>query len=194
MRKLIMSQFVSADGFAADQNKSTAFFDADPLIDEAVNGDLQAFLHQVDSVLLGTNTYKLFVAYWPETTVDKDVIADDLNKLPKFIFSSSLDDVHWGDWDNAILIKTDALDYIRKLKTDHGKDMVIWGSIALCKSLLQAGLIDEIRLIVCPVAIGQGYSLFPTDSGHIPLSLIQSTRYQNGVVQLIYSVTNKTIN
>lgn len=188
MRKLIMSQFVSLDGFAADRNKTTSFFDTNPLIDAAVNDDLLSFIHQIDSVILGKSTYEMFVDFWPKTTNDEQIMADDLNKLPKFIFSSSLQDVHWGDWNNAILIKENAIDYIRALKADHGKDLVIWGSISLGQSLLRAGLIDEIRLFICPIAIGKGYTLFPAEFEHLSLTLTKSIAYQQGVVQLIYTV------
>ncbi|MFD1770692.1 dihydrofolate reductase family protein [Sphingobacterium suaedae] len=188
MRKLIIQEFVSVDGFVADRNKTTAFFDSNPLIDADVNQELLKFIHTLDTIVLGRNTYEMFVDFWPNTSNEEQIVADDLNRLPKFVFSKSLQEVHWGTWDNAILVSSDAIDYVKELKADHGKDIVVWGSISLTQSLLRAGLVDQIRLFICPIAIGQGYHLFPDEFDLFSLHLEQSISYKNGVVQLVYTI------
>jgi dihydrofolate reductase len=83
-----------------------------------------------------------------------------LNSTPKVVFSRTLESAPWGKWGEARLVAGDASEEIRRLKDEPGKDMVLWGSISLAKSLMTDGLVDEYRLWVCPVVLGQGKRLF----------------------------------
>lgn len=187
MRKLILQEFVSVDGYAADSNGKTTFF-------ESLNGnggsevddDLLHFITTIDTILLGANTYRMFVEYWPTATIDQERVADALNQTPKVVFSSTLEEALWGKWEPARLVKTSASEEVKKLKQQPGKDLVIWGSVSLAQSLLADGLIDEIQLRVCPTALGRGLPLF---AGVLPLQLMETKVYPSvGLVLARYAV------
>ena len=143
------------------------------------------FLNEIDAILLGANTYRLFVDFWPTATNDQEVIADKLNSLPKFVFSHSMQKAPWGKWPDATLIHTDAVESVKKMKSQDGKDMVLWGSISLAQSFMNENLIDEYHLRICPVVLGGGRSLF-AKTGKINLELIESRTFPSGLVQLKY--------
>ena len=184
MRKLILQEFVSLDGYAADANGTTAFFES--LSAEGgrdIDEDLLQFIGTIDTILLGANTYRMFVDFWPTATTDKELVADALNGTPKIVFSKTIDDAPWGKWEKAKVVKTSAADEIKKLKEQPGKDMVLWGSISLVQSLIKDGLIDEIQLRLYPIALGAGTQLFPNDTN---LKLIDTKTYDAGVILLRY--------
>lgn len=159
MRKVIVQEFTTIDGFAAGPNGEIDFIndasEADPTTGEFVDDQL-AFLGTVDTILLGAETYRMFSGFWPEQTVETQGIADALNSTPKVVFSRTLESAPWGKWEEARLVAGDASEEIRRLKDEPGKDMVLWGSISLAKSLMADGLVDEYRLWVCPVVLGRG--------------------------------------
>ena len=143
------------------------------------------FLESIDTILLGANTCRLFVDFWPTATNNQEVIADKLNSLPKIIFSRSLEKAPWGKWPEATLINTDAVEAVKKMKVQKGKDMVLWGSISLAQSFMKENLIDEYHLRICPVVLGGGRALFAS-TGKIDLELIESRFYPSGLVFLKY--------
>jgi dihydrofolate reductase len=96
------------------------------------------------------------------TTGEDKPFADRINAIPKIVFSTTLDDAPWGEWNNATVESEDPARTVAQLKRQSGKDMVIWGSISLGQSLMQAGLIDQLQLIMCPVVLGRGKPLFAT--------------------------------
>src|SRR5260221_13098464 len=100
MRKVIFQEWLSMDGYAADQNNSPAFLESVTL-NKYSDLDQLAFLETIDTILLGANTYKLFVDFWPTATNEQEVIADKLNSIPKIIFSGRLDKAPWGKWPEA---------------------------------------------------------------------------------------------
>lgn len=112
MKKLIFQEFISLDGYAADSNNSTEFFE-DKRLSEHSDEDLFAEMENFDTILLGANTYKLFAEYWPEANTDKEIMADRLNSIPKIVFSSSIEKAPWGKWPDATIIKTDAVEAIK---------------------------------------------------------------------------------
>lgn len=184
MRKLILQEFVTVDGYAADIDGKTTFFES--LSAEGgqdVDEDLLQFIGTIDTILMGANTYRMFVDYWPAATTDQETVADALNGTPKMVFSTTLDEAPWGKWEKAKVVKTNASEEIKTLKQQPGKDMVLWGSIALAQSLLNDGLIDEIQLRVCPTALGNGIKLF---SENVNLKLIDTKIYDVGVIMLRY--------
>jgi dihydrofolate reductase len=163
MRKVIVQEFTTIDGFAAGPNGEIDFIteasEEDPTTGEFVDDQL-AFLETVDTILLGAETYRMFSTFWPEQTVETQGIADALNATPKVVFSRTLESAPWGKWEEARLVAGDASEEIRRLKNEPGKDMVLWGSISVAKSLITDGLVDEYRLWVCPVVLGRGMRLF----------------------------------
>lgn len=181
MRKLILQEFVSLDGFAADAQGTTQFFEQKGDFSKDIDEDLLQFIKSIDTILLGANTYRMFVDFWPTATTDQEIVVDELNKRPKLVFSNSLKTVQWGKWDNASVVSGDAATAVRKLKQQPGKDMVLWGSLSLAQSLIQAGVIDEVQLRVLPKALGAGKPLF---TAPMNLKLKDTRTYDSGVVYM----------
>ena len=164
MRKLILEEWISLDGYAEDKNGRLDFFpstEANKYSDE----DQLKFLEGIDTILLGRKTYELFVEFWPTATTGKEIIADKLNGTPKLVFSNSLTKAPWGEWPAAQVVSGNAVEKIKALKREEGKDMVLWGSITLAQDLIKAGLIDEYHLQLCPTGTGGGRLLFPIING-----------------------------
>ncbi len=116
-----------------------------------------------DTLLFGRITYELFEGFWPTAADDPNVspddkiIADRINAWKKYVFSKSLTKVTWN---NAELVKSDLVEKVKKLKAQSGSDIVIYGSGTIVSQLTDAGLIDEYQLMVNPVILGKGKSLF----------------------------------
>ena len=185
MRKLILEEWLSLDGFAVDKEGNLDFFPSSET-DKFSDSDQLRFLESVDTILLGRKTYELFVGYWPTVTTDKEIIADRLNTLPKVVFSNSLREAPWGKWAPARVVSGDALDEIRRLKAEDGKHMVLWGSLSLAQQLIAADLIDEYHLQICPTLTGGGRPLFPDLPGYARLKRMSVRTYDTGVVFLHY--------
>lgn len=188
MRNLILQEFVSVDGMAAGPNDSTDFIPAASAHDQSFGRRQDAFLDSIDLILLGRKTYELFVDYWPKVTSGEEKpFADKLNAIPKVVFSKSLDQAPWGNWDPATVVKSDAAREIEKLKQQPGKDMVIWGSISLAQSLMHEGLFDEYQLIVCPVVLVDGRRLFDEHATAGEMHLLSTRSFDRGTVLLSYA-------
>jgi dihydrofolate reductase len=185
MRKLILEEWISLDGYAEDKNGKLDFFpstEANKFSDE----DQLKFLEGIDTILLGRKTYELFVEFWPTVTTDKEIIANKLNSIPKIVFSNTLKEAPWGKWPPAKVIPDDAIEEIKALKQQEGKDMVLWGSISLAQALIKANLIDEYHLQFCPTLTGGGRLLFPSLDNYAKLQLVSMKQYDTGVVFLQY--------
>ena len=192
MRRLILEEGLSLDGFAVDgagtldffpQTETDHFSDRDPL----------EFLETVDTILLGRRTYELFVAFWPTVSSEREIIADRLNELPKLVFSNTLSEAPWGDWKPAQVIRGDAVAEIARLKEQDGKHLVLWGSLSLAQDLIEADLIDEYHLQICPVIVGGGRRLFPDLDAYAHLRRIAVRTYETGVVVVHYEPSHKKI-
>jgi dihydrofolate reductase len=184
MRKLIFQEWISMDAYAADANGSVSFIESTTL-NKYSDLDQLKWMESIDLILLGANTYKLFVEFWPTATTDQEIIADKLNSIPKVVFSKSLSAAPWGKYPDARIVRTDAAKAIKELKLQQGKDMVLWGSISLAQSLMKANLIDEYHLRICPVALGSGRPLFE-NTGPLNFELYNSKRYESGLMLLEY--------
>ena len=185
MRKLILEEWISLDGYAADINGKLDFF---PSTEENKYSDQDQlkFLDTIDTILLGRVTYELFVEFWPAATTAQEIIADKLNSLPKIVFSNTLKKAPWGKWPDAEIVSGNAVDEIRKLKEKEGKNMVLWGSISLAQSLIKDNLVDEYHIQVCPKIIGGGRALFPPLNSYADLKLVDIRKYDTGVMYLHY--------
>jgi dihydrofolate reductase len=187
MRRVILQEFVSANGLASGPNDSVDFVPA------ATNGDQRfgqrqlKFIDSIDTMLLGRVTYQMFSAHWPNVTSGDDrVFAEKINGLDKVVFSRTLDSAPWGTWPAGRIVKTDPAREVRKLKQQSGKDMVIWGSLSVAQSLVSDGVIDEYQLIVLPVVLGDGRPLFP-DRSPLELKLVDTRSFDRGGVLLAYA-------
>jgi dihydrofolate reductase len=192
MRNVIVQQFVTIDGFAAGVNGELDFVNetaaaADPTGGEFVEDQL-AFIGTIDTILLGRVTYQMFAEYWPEQTVETQGIADALNSTPRVVFSRTIERAPWGDWEEARVVAGPASEEVRRLKEQEGGDMVVWGSLTLTESLERDGLVDEYRLFVCPVVLGQGKRLFGESSPTRSMNRLETKTYDD-VVSVRYRST-----
>jgi dihydrofolate reductase len=184
MRKLIFQEFISLDGYAADRDHSTKFFESDIYSKESDN-DMLKEMNRFDTILLGATTYKMFAEFWPEATTDEQIVADKLNSIPKIVFSNTLKSAPWGKWPAASLVSGDAVTAIRDLKKKEGKDMVLWGSISLAQDLIKENLIDEYHFRIVPVILGGGTLLF-TETDELKLKIVNSKAYTSGLLLAHY--------
>ena len=191
MRKVILEEWMSLDGFVADQNGQLNFFtQLTPEQNTYSDADQLTFLETVDVILLGRKTYELFVDFWPNATIEKEVIADKLNQTKKMVFSNTLTKAPWGKWADAEIIRGNAVEAIQNLKLLPGKNMVVWGSISLAHSLMKENLIDEYHIQLCPTLIGGGRGLFTQETKLHELKLLEVRQYPTGTVFLNYQAGN----
>src|SRR4051812_41776910 len=185
MGDIVVSQFVSLDGVIEDPGGAEDFEyggwsfkfnrgdDGDKFkLDEVMSAD---------ALLLGRKTYEGFADAWPSRDGD---FADKFNNMPKYVVSSTLDD---PEWNNSTVLKGDLAEEAAKLKDTHDGDVVVHGSAQLAQSLLEEGLVDELRLMVFPVVLGEGKRLFGETSDKKPLKLADSRTVGDGVAILIYA-------
>ncbi|MES0066869.1 dihydrofolate reductase family protein [Mesorhizobium sp. M0074] len=174
MRKLIITEFISVDGIA----------EVEKLPSVAWNDEMQKFkddeLADSGAMLLGRTTYEIFAGSWPKETGD---FADRFNALPKYVASTSLQAL---DWQPAELLQGALPEAVRGLKQGSGGNIYVHGSLSVAQELLRHGLVDRIRLLSYPGAVGQGKLLFPPGA-QLPLELISATQFSNGVVALEYA-------
>jgi len=180
MRRLFVSNVMSLDGFFESTTRELDWF----LADEEFFDYARAMLRSVDTILFGRLTYQHMAGYWPSAPAEE--IAEKMNSLPKVVFSRTL---AAADWNNTRLIRGDAAEEVTKLKQGPGDDMVILGSAMLASSLLQAGLIDEYRVILTPTVLGAGRPLFPGLKDRLRLRLTRVQSLKSGVVVLYYQRT-----
>jgi len=191
MRKLIIEEWISLDGFVADKDGGLDFFtNLTSEENKYSDADQLKFIDSIDTILLGRKTYELFVKFWPTATTDQEVIADKLNVTPKIVFSNTIDNASWGNWPEAQVRTGDATKVIRELKTLKGKDMVVWGSISLVQSLMKENLIDEFHFQLCPTILGGGRELFPPLLNSTQLKLKEVRKYETGTIFINY-VSNR---
>ena len=135
------------------------------------------------AILLGRTTYEMFAPAWSTRTVEDDPGAPFFNDTPKHVVSSTLTDPSWGPV--RVLPGYDA-DAIRALKDEVDGDLYVSGSATLVRALLADGLVDELHLLVYPLAVGTGIRLFPEGAPATRLALAGSEAFSNGVVPLTY--------
>ena len=187
MRKVILQEFVSLDSLAAGPNDSVDFVPAATKGDKSFGKEQMKLMASVDTILLGRVTYEMFASHFPNVTKGKEkAFADKLNSIPKIVFSKTLKEAPWGDWEAAKIVKNTAVKEIAKLKKRSGKDMVIWGSLSIAQAAIKAGLIDEYRLVICPVVLGSGRPLFLDEVDSFGLKLKKAKSFDRGAVQLKY--------
>lgn len=177
--------------FAFENTSLNGFFEG-PLhdiswhnVDEEFNEFAADQLDEIGCLLLGRVTYEMMASHWPNATEDDPIIAERMNSIPKVVVSKTLETT---DWNNTTLIREDAIEEIRKLKRVHGDGLAIaiFGSSNLTVSLLAAGLVDELRIMVNPVLLGEGISLFTGLTEHVELALLGTRTFESGNVLLSY--------
>jgi dihydrofolate reductase len=131
-------------------------------------------MHDVGLHLMGRNTYEEMAAFWP---VSDDAYAAPMNEIPKVVFSRTLERAEWA---GSRIARGDLADEIARLKREPGKDMLAWGGAAFAQSLSRLGLVDEYRLILQPVALGDGLPLFKDLTAPLRLELVDAETYPTG--------------
>ncbi len=177
MRKITSGLFVSLDGVAESPEKWHLQYFNDEM--GAVVGAQSA---AADTMLLGRVTYEEFAAYWTDKAGDGG-LGDFFNDTPKLVASRTLDSV---EWKNSTLIRGNVAEELSRLKQTDGKNINIIGSLALVRSLLHDGVLDELELLVHPVIVGNGLKIFPDGTAQQTLKLLKSTTFETGVVHLVY--------
>ncbi|MFQ6392347.1 dihydrofolate reductase family protein [Nocardia sp. KC 131] len=186
MRKLIVQQWVTVDNIAAEEDGGLSFVSGEPFSDKsnkAFKASVMGFIDSVDTMILGANTYAQSKDYWPHAE-EQGEYGEKLNNLTKFVASSTLDDAPWGDFPAATVTR-DPVATIRELKQQTGKDIWLWGSLKLMRFLLAAGIVDEVRMLVCPTSRGAGRRIFEDRQDLKPL---EATLFESGVVLLRYEI------
>ncbi len=178
MSNLVASFFVSLDGVVEAPEKWNP-----PYFNEEIGAVIGESLASSEAFLLGRRTYEDWAAFWPHQDPAESPMAEAINGRPKFVVSRSLDEV---GWQNSTLLKGELREEVSKLKQQAEKDIAISGSGTLVRSLIQLGLLDELRLMVHPVLIGSGRRLFEAADGEAPLELVASETFETGVLNLTY--------
>jgi len=189
MRKVIVSEFVTLDGVMEDPGGAEKFVHGGwtmPYWSEEIGKVKFDELFVSDALLLGRVTYQGFAAAWPSGT-DEAGFADRMNNLPKYVVSTTLEEVAWN---NSKLIKGNVAEEVSRLKQQPGQDILIAGSGALVQALMQQDLIDDYRLLVYPVVLGSGKRLFQ-DGSKTNLRLVEARAFGSGVVLLHYQSARK---
>lgn len=190
MRKIILSEWASLDGYVSDAAGQLDFF-AGFVRPTYAEADQVAFLDTIDTILFGRKTYELFVTLWPDRPADQEALANKMNNGRKIVFSNTLKDAPWGKWPKAEIHSGDFLAHIKELQSAPGKDIVLWASISLAKTLMKEGLVDEYRLFICPVLLGGGRKLFTEEIDPTKLKLLAVNHYDTGIVSLHYQASKK---
>jgi dihydrofolate reductase len=188
--KLTLMQFLSLDGVsqgpgAADEDTSGNFKRGGwivPYADEHFQAAMVAWAEGADGFLFGRRTYEAFASYWPGVTDPQDPVASRLNGLPKYVASRTLEQPSWGP---VSLLAGDVPAEVAELKRSGEGELQIHGSAELGGALLAAGLIDELRLAIAPVLVGEGRRLFATDAA-ADLRLLSAETTPSGIALHVY--------
>lgn len=187
MRRVIVSNFVSLDGFFAGPSGEIDWF----VWEDEMADYMKRLMTSLDTILFGRVTYDLMASYWPTAgpPAEDPVITDFMNRTRKIVFSRTLESV---EWNNTRLVKDDVTHEVAKMKEEPGMDMVIFGSGSIVSAFAQAGVIDEYRIFVNPVVLGEGRTMFKGLKERINLKLSSTKTFRCGVVLLHYEPERMT--
>ena len=184
MGRIVVTEFVSLDGVVEDPGGSEDFkyggwsFE----IDRGDGGNKFKLDETMDAeaLLLGRVTYEGFADAWPQRDGE---FADKFNNMPKYVVSSTLEN---PEWTNTTVLDGDLVEAVTKLKEEQDGDIVVHGSAQLAQALVENDLVDEIRLMVFPVVLGQGKRIFGETTNKKPLKLTDSQTVGDGVAIMVY--------
>lgn len=181
MSQLSVFNLVTLDGYFAGPGGDISWHNVDPEFQELAN----EASNSGNTLLFGRVTYELMAGYWPSPEAIKDdpVVARGMNRAEKIVFSRTLKN---ADWNNTRLVKDDMLAEVRTLKQGSGKDLTILGSGSIVAQLAQEGLIDEFEILLNPVVLGQGKTMFEGIQDRFSLKLKSARTFKNGNVLLDY--------
>jgi dihydrofolate reductase len=182
MRKLVVFNMVSLDGFFVDRKGDMSWAHKN-------DAEWNAFVNENASgngvLVFGRITYELMASYWPTPMAlqNSPVVAKGMNDMPKIVFSRTLVNASWS---NTKLVKGDLAAEMRKMKKQPGPDMVILGSGSIVSQLAQQNLIDEYQIALSPIVLGNGRTMFEGVKEKLNLKLTKSRTFGNGTVFACY--------
>jgi dihydrofolate reductase len=182
MRRLVVFNQVTLDGYFTDRNGDMSWAHKDDpewnafVADNAKGGGV---------LLFGRITYELMASFWPtpRATESFPIVAERMNNLPKVVFSRTLDK---ASWNNTKLVKSNMAAEIRKMKKEPGADMAIMGSGSIVSQLTPEGLIDEFQIVVNPIVLGKGRTMFDGIEKKLSLKRTRTRTFGNGNVLVCY--------
>jgi dihydrofolate reductase len=180
MRKLKAWQYVTLDGVVEAPEKWV-------MPDDEMFEEQTADYATSDALLLGRRTYEIFAASWPKRGSEVPN-ADWMNNTQKYVASATLEA---PEWQNTTVLKGDVGEAVSRLKEEEGETITLNGSATLLRTLLRAGLVDELRLFLHPIVVGSGHRLFDDGEALGALELAGCHAYGNGVVSLTYQPTER---
>jgi dihydrofolate reductase len=183
LRKIIYQMSVSLDGFIEGPNRDLRWH----LVDDELHTHFNEELSAMSAFLDGRVTYELMAGFWP--TADRDPgatapaaeFARIWRDMPKIVYSTTLERADW----NTTIVRDVVPEEVTKLKSQPGADMVLGGA-DLAATFMRHGLVDEYRLYIHPIVIGKGKPMFQESDSRIPLQLVESRPFSNGVFLLRY--------
>ncbi len=183
MRKLQAFLHVSADGYFTGPGGDMSWTRHDQDAEYRQFAEENARRESV--LVFGRFTYQMMAGFWPSPMAQKvdSVMADRMNAATKIVFSRSLTE---ATWNNTMLVKGEAAEEMQKLKQQPGPDLTILGSGSLIRHFAEAGLLDEVQLLITPVVLGGGRTPFEGAAKRLDLDLVSSRTFQNGKVLLLY--------
>lgn len=181
MRRILVFNMVTADGFYAGPNDEIDWHN----VDAEFNDFAIAQLDSLDTLIFGRRTYEGMAAWWPtpQGLADDPEVAGRMNRLTKLVLSNTLTS---ADWEHTTILKGNVGEQLAAIKQQPGKDMAIFGSGKVVASLTPLGLIDEYRLMVNPVILGRGKTLFEGVPSEVKLRLAKTQPFNSGNVLLYY--------
>jgi dihydrofolate reductase len=185
-RKIILDLAVTLDGFIEGKNGEVDWCIMDP------DMNFSDFLHQIDTILYGRKSYELWGKYTPEaevTETEKE-LWELVHSKQKYVFSRT----QKASDDPAIFINDQILEEVNALKNQPGKDIWLYGGASLITTFIKLGLVDEFRLSVHPVVLGEGKPLFMDVQERVQLKLVNTRTFSSGVVQVIYHLDRESKN
>lgn len=181
MRRLTVFNLVTLDGYFTGQDGDISWHNVDEEFQELAN----AASNSGNTLLFGRVTYQLMAGFWPtpEAIKNDPLVAAGMNKAEKIVFSRTLDRVNWI---NTRLVKSDMIAEVRKLKQQTGKGLTVLGSGSVVSQLAQERLIDEYQILLNPVVIGTGKTMFEGVKDRFSLKLTKTRVFGNGNILLNY--------
>jgi dihydrofolate reductase len=186
MPKVSMFNQVSLDGYFTDANGDMSWAHAQSDDEWTKFGEENA--SGGGAMLFGRKTYDMMKSFWPTPAAKETspVIADGMNKMQKIVFSRTLTE---STWQNTKMVKGDIAAEVRKLKEQEGQNITILGSGTIVSQLTRVGLIDDFQIVVVPIVLGKGRTLFEGIENRVGMKLIKSRAFKNGNVVLSYERT-----
>jgi dihydrofolate reductase len=181
-RKIVLFNMCSLDGYFSGPQGELDWHRVDAEFNEFAVEQLRG----ISTLVFGRKTYEMMAAYWPSLQARKDdpLVAQAMNQTPKIVVSKTLGAATWQE---SRLVQERVEETFGRLREEAGKDLILLGSVQLASSLDQAGLLDEIRIIIAPLLLGQGRPHFSGFSFSRPLNLLGTRSFRNGNVLLTYA-------